>query len=72
MGTCGPDVKGEAQVPTSTSARVLDLDIKGFFDNIDHELMMRAVRKHTNCRWTLLYIERWLRSLEPATPETQT
>ena len=41
---------------------VLDLDIKGFFDNIDHELMMRAVRKHTRCRWMLLYIERWLKA----------
>lgn len=39
---------------------VLDLDIKGFFDNIDHALLMKAVRKHTNCRATLLYIERWL------------
>ena len=39
---------------------VLDLDIKGFFDSIDHELMMRAVRKHTEERWVLLYIERWL------------
>ena len=41
---------------------VLDLDIKGFFDNIDHELLMRAVRKHTKCKWMLLYIERWLRA----------
>ena len=41
-------------------AWVLDLDIKGFFDNIDHELLMRAVRKHTDCKWLLLYIERWL------------
>lgn len=39
---------------------VLDLDIKGFFDNIDHELTMRAVRKHTEEKWVLLYIERWL------------
>jgi RNA-directed DNA polymerase len=39
---------------------VVDLDIRGFFDNIDHSLMMRAVRKHTDCRWVLLYIERWL------------
>ena len=39
---------------------VLDLDIKGFFDNLDHELLMRAVRKHTDCKWMLLYIERWL------------
>lgn len=41
---------------------VLDLDIKGFFDNIDHELLMRAVRKHTDCKWALLYIERWLKA----------
>jgi RNA-directed DNA polymerase len=41
---------------------VLDLDIKGFFDNIDHELMLRAVRKHTDCKWLLLYIERWLKA----------
>jgi RNA-directed DNA polymerase len=41
---------------------VLDLDIKGFFDNIDHELMMRAVRKHTDCPWVLLYIERCLKA----------
>ncbi len=40
----------------------LDLDIKGFFDNIDHKLLMRAVRKHTDCRWVLLYIERWLKA----------
>jgi RNA-directed DNA polymerase len=41
---------------------VLDLDIKGFFDSIDHELMLRAVRKHTDCKWVLLYIERWLKA----------
>lgn len=39
---------------------VVDLDIKGFFDNLDHGLVMRAVRKHTDCKWILLYIERWL------------
>lgn len=39
---------------------VLDVDIKGFFDNIDHALLMKAVRKHTDCKWILLYIERWL------------
>jgi RNA-directed DNA polymerase len=41
---------------------VIDLDIKGFFDNLDQRLMMRAVRKHTDCRWVLLYIERWLKA----------
>ena len=41
---------------------VLDLDIKGFFDNIDHALLMKAVRAHTDCKWMLLYIERWLKA----------
>ena len=41
---------------------VLDLDIKGFFDNIDHGLLIRAVRKHTDCKWVLLYTERWLKA----------
>jgi len=39
---------------------VLDLDIKSFFDTIDHELLTGAVRKHTGNRWVLLYIQRWL------------
>ena len=39
---------------------VLEFDIKGLFDNIDHDLLMKAVRKHTDNRWLLLYIERWL------------
>ena len=39
---------------------VLEFDIKGLFDNIDHTLLLRAVRKHVTCKWALLYIERWL------------
>lgn len=41
---------------------VLEYDIKGLFDNIDHELLMKAVRKHTNNKWIILYIERWLKA----------
>jgi RNA-directed DNA polymerase len=41
---------------------VLDLDIKGFFDNIPHELLMRAVRKHAPEKWVVLYVERWLKA----------
>lgn len=37
-----------------------EFDIKGAFDNIDHALLLRALRKHTDCQWVLLYIERWL------------
>jgi len=43
-------------------AWVLDLDIRAYFDSIPHELLLRAVRKHTNCAWVLLYIERWLKA----------
>jgi RNA-directed DNA polymerase len=39
---------------------VVEFDIKGLFDNIDHTLLLRAVRKHVTCKWALLYIERWL------------
>jgi RNA-directed DNA polymerase len=41
---------------------VLEFDIKGLFDNINHELLMRAVNKHTQCKWVVLYIERWLKA----------
>ena len=34
---------------------VLDLDIRAFFDTIPHDLLLRAVRKHTDCTWVLLY-----------------
>lgn len=40
---------------------VLDMDIRKFFDTIDHELLMKAVKRHTQERWVLLYIERWLK-----------
>jgi group II intron reverse transcriptase/maturase len=39
---------------------VVDMDIQGFFDAIDHDLLLRAVRKHATERWQVLYIERWL------------
>lgn len=42
--------------------RVVDMDIRAFFDSMDHDLLMRAVRKHTSSRWVLLYIGRWLKA----------
>ena len=39
---------------------VIDLDIKGYFDTIDHQLLMKAVQRHVQEKWLLLYIERWL------------
>jgi len=41
---------------------VLDLDVLAFFDSLDHSLVMRAIRKYTNCTWVLLYVERWLKA----------
>jgi RNA-directed DNA polymerase len=41
---------------------VIDIDIKGFFDNLDHELLMKAMKKHTQEPWTLLYVQRWLQA----------
>jgi len=41
---------------------LLEYDIRGLFDNLDHELLMKAVKKHTNNKWIILYIERWLKA----------
>ena len=39
---------------------VVEFDIRGLFDNLSHELLMKALRHHCSCRWVLLYVERWL------------
>ena len=41
---------------------VIDLDIKGFFDNLPHDLVERAVARHTTLGWVRLYVARWLRA----------
>jgi len=41
---------------------VLEGDIKGCFDNIDHTLLLKAVRHHTQESWVVMYIERWLKA----------
>jgi len=41
---------------------ILELDIVAFFDRLDHSLVMATVKKHTTCKWILLYIERWLKA----------
>jgi group II intron reverse transcriptase/maturase len=40
----------------------IDLDIKGFFDNIDHELLLKAVKHYCSDKWVLMYVERWLQA----------
>jgi len=54
---------------------VVEFDIKSLFDEIDHELLLKAVRKHCSTAWVLLYIERWLGApmmLEDGTLVTRT
>jgi RNA-directed DNA polymerase len=41
---------------------VAEFDIRGLFDNLDHDLLMRALRKHCQEPWILLYVERWLKA----------
>jgi RNA-directed DNA polymerase len=51
---------------------VVEFDIKGLFDNIDHDLLMRALRKHCQQPWILLYVERWLKAPMQSTDGTIT
>src|ERR1019366_8696353 len=39
---------------------VIDLDLKAFFDSIPHDLLLKAVSKHADLAWVLLYVRRWL------------
>ena len=41
---------------------VIDLDIKEVFDNLDHDLIMEALKRHTDQKWVMLYIKRWLKA----------
>jgi group II intron reverse transcriptase/maturase len=41
---------------------VVDLDVKAFFDSVSWELMLKAVARHTDQKWVLLYVERWLKA----------
>jgi group II intron reverse transcriptase/maturase len=40
----------------------IDLDVKAFFDSVDHSLLLKAVEHHTDQRWVLLYVQRWLQA----------
>lgn len=41
---------------------VIDMDIKGFFDNMDHRKVMMALERHTDIKWIHLYVTRWLKA----------
>ena len=52
-------------------AYVIDMDIKGFFDNIDHGLMIRALRHFTDSKHIIAYVKRWLKAPIELTDGTQ-
>jgi RNA-directed DNA polymerase len=56
------DALRQCQVNCTKHAWVIDVDIKGFFDNISHEKMLQQLREHTEEKWVLLYVERWLKA----------
>jgi len=51
---------------------VIDLDIKGFFDNIDQKMLMQAVEHYCKDKWVLMYIKRWLQAGTVAKDGTKT
>jgi RNA-directed DNA polymerase len=54
------DAVGTCRKRCWQSQWVIDLDIQSFFDNVPHDPILRAVRKHTDKPWVLLYVQRWL------------
>jgi group II intron reverse transcriptase/maturase len=56
------DAVGKARERCWRFSWVIDLDIRAFFDSLDWELLMKAVRVHVKEDWMLLYIQRWLQA----------
>ena len=50
----------QAAIHCRTYDMVIDLDIQAFFDEIDHELLMKALTRHVSEKWILMYVTRWL------------
>jgi RNA-directed DNA polymerase len=77
-GKSAHDALRQCQTNCSRHAWVIDVDIKGFFDNISHDKMLQLLKEQTEEKWVLLYIERWLKagveqedgSIEPRTKGT--
>lgn len=67
-GKSAHDAVEQAKANCWKYKRVIDLDIKGFFDNLDHTLLLKAVDHLNPAAWMRLYIERWLKA-EVAYPD---
>lgn len=63
-GRSALDAVGQARQRCWRYGWIIDLDIRGFFDNIAQDLLLRAVKKHAAEPWMVLYIERWLKAPE--------
>lgn len=61
-GKSAHDAVSSAEANCRKYGWIVDLDIKGFFDNINHEKMMELLQLHTQEQWILLYVERWLKA----------
>jgi group II intron reverse transcriptase/maturase len=61
-GRCQLDAVATCRARCWQYAWVIDLDIQGFFDNLDHDLILKAVAHHTDEAWILLYVARWLKA----------
>lgn len=61
-GRSALDAVGVCRVRCWRNDWVIDLDIRAFFDSVDHALMVKAVERHLTAetRWVLLYVKRWL------------
>ncbi len=56
------DALGQCHKNCLRYAWVIDVDIKGFFDNISHEKLMDLLKHHNQEKWVLLYVSRWLKA----------
>jgi len=61
-GRSAHDALAQCQANCIRKAWVLDVDIKGFFDNISHSIMLDLLGQHTQEKWVLMYVERWLKA----------
>lgn len=61
-GKSAIDAVGQARQRCWKFNYVIEFDIKGLFDNIDHELLKKAVRKHVKEPWIEIYVDRWLKA----------
>jgi RNA-directed DNA polymerase len=61
-GRSAHDAIKQCQNNCAKYAWVIDVDIKGFFDNISHEIILQQLQEHTTEKWVLLYAERWLKA----------